>query len=95
MSKKNVLKPKHYSRCDKRLNVDRLINRDSPRVLYTSVLNVCECCADLLPHRLGVIQCWDHQIFSHVEDSLDRRHNASGAGSEHFKNLNRRKVGLS
>lgn len=56
-----------------------LLDRDGPWVLDLSVLDVCECGADLLPDGFGVVQRGDHQVFAQVEDSLDRRHYASGA----------------
>lgn len=64
-----------------------LVDNDGPRMLNLSVLNVCESFADLLPDRLAVLQSWNHEVLSHVENSLDRRHNASCASAKHFKHL--------
>lgn len=61
-------------------------------MLLLSVLNVGERCADLLPHRLGVIQSRHHQVLAHVEYALDWRDYASCSSSEHLKNLKRNKL---
>lgn len=61
-------------------------------MLLLSVLNVGERCADLLPHRLGVIQSRHHQVLAHVEDALDWRDYASCSSSEHLKNLKGKQI---
>lgn len=64
---------------NKLLQSRNLLDRDGPRVLDLSVLDVCECGADLLPDGVGMVQRRDHHVLAQVEDSLDRRHYTSGA----------------
>jgi hypothetical protein len=56
-------------------------------MLDLSVLDVCECGEDLLPHGLVVVNCGDHHVLAHVEDSLDWGDDASCSSAEDFEKL--------